>query len=179
MLTLIEKARVVASDPRICFDEIDGVLTLALEPYAIIFVNETLGTAFNLRNFSSSLPERVQRILKDFEALSQEGNPMELLHNAVALVETEPALTLKALSNANVSSYVTISHKLFTGDDYFYLSFLIDQDEEGNLRGRVVSKLDVYEGALDWLVKRGLTKLKYFEQSWVRRWTNQPVQSRP
>ncbi len=151
---------------------------LALEPYAVIFVNETIGTAFNLKEFSGVMSESDQRIIKDFDALSQEGNPMELLHNAIALVETEPTLTLKALSNANASSYVTISHKLSTGENYFYLSFLIDQDEKGNLHGRTISKLDVYEKNLDWLVRRGLTRLKDFRQSWTRRWTNQPVQPR-
>lgn len=175
MSTLIEKAHALASTyPRISLEESDGIVTLALGKYAVLFVNDVIGTAFKLREFSALLPEEDRHMLKELEALSQEGNPMELLHNALALVSVEPALTLRALSNANSTSFVVITHKPTTGENAYYLSFQIASD----MHGYVVSKLDVPLLDLDRLARRGLEQLKNFERSWTQKWTSQPLQSR-
>jgi hypothetical protein len=173
--TLIEKAHVLASTyPRIFLEESDGIVTLALGKYAVLFVNDVIGTAFKLKEFSALLPEEDRHILKELEAFSQEGNPMELLHNALALVSVEPALTLRALSNANSTSFVVITHKPTTSENAYYLSFQIASD----LHGYVVSKLDVPLLGLDRLARRGLEQLKNFERSWTQKWASQPLQSR-
>ena len=176
MSTLIEKAHALASTyPKISLEESDGIVTLALGKYAVLFVNDVIGTAFKLKEFSTLLPEEDRHMLKELEALSQEGNPMELLHNALALVSVEPALTLRALSNANSTSFVVITHKPTTGENAYYLSFQIASND---MHGYVVSKLDVPLLDLDRLARRGLEQLKNFERSWTQKWASQPLQSR-
>ena len=174
MPELSRKARVLKeTHPDLYFEEKEGIITLALEDLAVLWVHNTVGTAFKLKSFSAVLPESKRMILKDLAALAYEGCPLPIMPHAMALVEAEPSLNLQVLSNGTVSDYVEIYNRLSTGEHVFYLSFSVYK-LKGPLRGRVLSKLEVEDIILDAQGSKGLQTLKNFEQTWASRWIQDP-----
>ena len=174
MPELSRKARVLKeTHPNLHFEEKEGIITLALEDLAVLWVHNTVGTAFKLKNFSAYLPESKRLILKDLAALAYEGCPLPIMPHAIDLVEGTPALNLQILSNGTVSDYVEIHNSLSTGEHVFYLSFSVYK-AKGYLRGRVLSKLDVDDVVLDVQTSKGLQALRDFEQIWANPWIRDP-----